>query len=105
MHTDPNSSSLYVESEVHYITILYDIILPFYSHFSSFLDSSLRSVFYKILIADHLSSDKTNFKIRMDYTSSVGSFGPFEHCPGPYFFYSAGKISNEIGRASCRDRA
>ena len=66
--------SLYIETEMHDISILHNIFLTFDAHLSGLFNSSLGAISDIILVLDHLGTDKSFFEVRMDNTGALRSF-------------------------------
>ena len=54
---------LYIEAEVHDVTILHDVFLAFNAHFSGFAYSGFRSILDIVVVFDDLWKDEYFIKV------------------------------------------
>ena len=72
--TNARLSRLYVETEVHDVTVLHDVFFAFYAQFSSFFHCCFRTVPDIIIVFYHFRTDESFFKIGMDHTGTLRGF-------------------------------
>ena len=68
---------LYIETEMHDISILYYVFFSFNTQFSGFFDSSLRAILKEVFVFDNFGTDKTFLKVGMDHSGTLWSFPSF----------------------------
>src|SRR3712207_427299 len=88
-----SSIFLNIEQKFHQISILYYIVFSFQSKCSNFLCTLPTLVSNKILIRNHFCSNKSFFKICMNFSRSLWSCIPYMNGPRSYFLYPCCKIS------------
>ena len=72
---------LYIEEEVHNITILNNIFFSFDTHFTGLFNRSLRTIFNVIVILYNLSTNETFLKVGVNNTCTLGSFPSLAESP------------------------
>src|SRR5690554_4688306 len=77
-----------IETKVHDIPILYQVLLSLYAHLSCLFHCTLRSIPDIILILDHFSSDKTLFEVGMNHTGALGCFPSFMEGPRTHLLHT-----------------
>lgn len=87
---------LYIETEMHDISILYYVFFSFNTQFSGFFDSSLRAILKEVFVFDNFGTDKTFLKVGMDHSGTLWSFPSFFVGPGTYFLYTGSEISLQV---------
>ena len=65
---------LYVETEVHYVTVLYNIILAFHVEFTGITYGCFGTKLNVIIVLDYLGTDKAFLKIGMDNACALRGF-------------------------------
>src|SRR3989338_2228366 len=78
--------SLYIEAEVHNITIFHYIFLSFDAEFTGFFHSSFIPKSDKIVVLHYFGTNKSFFKIRVNYGRGLWSHCSFLNCPCPHLF-------------------
>src|ERR1700756_3907033 len=84
---------LNVESEVHDIAFLDDVLLPFQPQFSGLFGAGLALERDEVVIGDHCGADESALEIRMNPPGSLRSRGARVYRPSPHFFHSRREIS------------
>ena len=87
---------LYIETEMHDISILHNIFLTFDAHLSGLFNSSLGAISDIILVLDHLGTDKSFLEVRMDNTGALRSFPAFMERPRTTFVRSGGQEGLQV---------
>lgn len=63
--------SLYVESEVHDVSVLHYIFLAFHTQFSGFAHGGFTAVFDVVFVLDDFRADKTFLKVGVDNAGRI----------------------------------
>ena len=92
---------LYIEEEVHYISILDYIILSFDTELSCCSAGRLRLELNKILILDDLGTDESLFEVSVDDSGRLRSLVTFIDGPCTAFICSGSEICAEIKEGIC----
>ncbi len=61
-------SYLNIKPEMHYVAIFYNIFFSFYLKFPCFFAFGFGTIMNKIFIPNHFGTNKTSFKISMNYS-------------------------------------
>src|SRR3984885_12933868 len=85
-------SQLDVEAEVHDVTFLDDVFLPFQSPLPRFLGAHFALVGDEILVGDHFGADEALLEVGMDHSRRLGRSRTFAHRPGPHFLLAGGEV-------------
>ena len=72
---------LYIEQELHHIPVLHHILFSLASHQTFGFGSGNGAAVQKILIIDHLRTDKAPLKIRVDLSCCLGRLGSLLYGP------------------------
>lgn len=73
---------LYVETEMHYVTILGNILLAFHIELACLAYGSLGTKGNIVIIFDNLCADESLLKISVDNTGTLRCFHAAAECPG-----------------------
>ena len=79
------SSVLNIEQEVHYITVLHNILLALYRYLPGFARCFFAAKRNIIIIFYDLGAYKTPFEVAVDNTCRLRSFNTPGKCPGSFF--------------------
>ena len=78
---------------MHYVAVLNDIVLAFYTHLAGGTHRSFCLEGDEIVIFDDFSPDETLFKISMDNSGGFWCLVPFVDGPGAAFIRTGGEES------------
>src|SRR5882724_8064099 len=78
-HSSP--FTLNIESEMHYVTFLDEVLLAFKAQLSSFFSARLAFAGDVIVVSDHFGPDKSFFKIRVGHARRLRCSGSRRNCP------------------------
>ena len=81
---------------MHYITILYDIILTLNSQFACLPACSLTAKSNEIFVLDDFGTNKPALKISMDHSGALRSFGSCSECPSSYLVTTCREERTEV---------
>ncbi len=81
---------LYVETEMHYVTVLNHIVLTLHIEFAGITYGSLGAQFHVVIVLDDLGTDKALLKIGMDNTCALRCLPAFAVGPCLYLHGSGG---------------
>lgn len=87
---------LYVESEVHDVAVLNDILFAFDAHFAGLFASRFRAESNVIVVLDNFGAYKAFFKVGVNNAGALGGFASLVVGPSTHFLYSCGNVGFEI---------
>ena len=93
---------LHVESEVHDISILYDIFLAFHAHLAGFFHGGFRAVVDIVVVFDYFGTDESLLEVGMDHTGTLRGFPAFQERPGTAFVGTGGQEGLLVQQALVR---
>ena len=89
LHTFAISSD--VETEVHYIAVLYHVVLAFDTKFAGFAHALLTIERYIVIILDDFRTDKAFFKVGVNNSCTLWCLGATAECPRTHFVCAGSK--------------
>ena len=96
---------LYVEAEVHDVSVLHDVVLALDRHATSLLDSRLRAVVDVVLILNHLSTYEATLEVGVYDARTLRSLASLDKSPGTALISSSRKEGLEIEQlVGCTDQ-
>ena len=90
-HIFPWLERLYIEAEMHDVTVLHHVLLAFHPEFSCFLYLLFGLVQKKVFTIEHLCLDEALFEVRMDDTGGLGGLVACMECPRTVFIRAGSK--------------
>ena len=98
----PDSSQwmfLYVEAEVHDVSVLHYVFLAFHAQFSGFAYGGFAAILDVVFVFDDFGADETFLKVCMDDTGALRSFPAFTVGPCLYFHFAGGDEGFKVQQA------
>ena len=68
----PRPWGLHIESIMHDVSVLHDILFALDVHTAGLLDGRLGAVLNKVVVLDHLRADESLLKVCMDHARALG---------------------------------
>ena len=85
-----------IETEMHDVAVLHDIILAFGPHLARVLGGLFAAQCDEIIIGDGLGADEAALEIGVDDARRLRRLGAAMHGPGPRFLGADGEEGDEI---------
>ena len=91
-----DKQGLYVEAEVHDVSVFYHVFLAFYVQFTGFAYSGFGTVLDEIIVFDDFGADESFFEIGVNNTGTLRSFPAFVESPGTYFHLAGSEVGFQV---------